>query len=423
MNIDVSYKHIDHDTDFIQKYTETIYSIISPLSRQGTKSKDNCDKLLYLYMKINNLYHDDNDLSSILNKLKSDTDIFNSKFKIPSNFMINISKHFKSSRIQSPMSDLYKIFYDLMDFINTNNLSKLCTGNISGAVTGDLSKSIYPLYIHSNIKENDINEQRIVNSKKYHYKTYNKDIQQCIKDQKLIIGFIDIFTQYRNIGFIDHKNSIIIDSKNNIIIRFEPKPKPNYVLGMFLGVMSRAIKPTRYPMNTEIIKERLREIIGDKIDTFSIITIYGGQSNISHNHDWEYCVLYSLYSCLLFSKNYKFMHDFNKNYQVIKNNDTSIINNININSNPQYVNSYVRNKQLLNNSTFIKANGIGTNLLYSRPSSKPKKPKKSTKKPKKSTKIPNSKPKQPKKSTKRTSLKHKIPKKSTKRISSKPKKN
>jgi len=119
-----------------------------------------------------------------------------------------------------------------------------------------------------------------------------KMIQQLLENEKcdIIYGFINIYKKTR-LG-INHKNAIIIDKINKKIIRFEPKKKTQ---------LSKIANKLRYKMSEDIIRNKLGN--NNILNDYNYILIRGNQpTNIKQSG--MYCVVYSMYSILLFVLNY-----------------------------------------------------------------------------------------------------------------------
>jgi hypothetical protein len=117
-------------------------------------------------------------------------------------------------------------------------------------------------------------------------------IEQLLKNDNcdIIYGFINIYKKNR-LG-INHKNAIIIDKINKKIIRFEPKKNTK---------LSKLSNKLRHKMSEDIIRHQLGN--NNILYKYNFILIRGNQPT-NMKKSGMYCVVYSMYSILLFILNY-----------------------------------------------------------------------------------------------------------------------
>jgi hypothetical protein len=97
-------------------YYDMVNIIFTPIN--SSKSKANCDKLLYFYCKLQGKYHDNIPLDKIINKTLTG-DLFNDDFKVPKKF--NTNQYLISSGIQTSSMKLFDIFYSIFLALNSVN--------------------------------------------------------------------------------------------------------------------------------------------------------------------------------------------------------------------------------------------------------------------------------------------------------------
>jgi len=285
----------NRDSIFMKNYERRVNEILSPIS--GRNSKKNCDKLFFIFEK---KFND-------INMVNTDSygsgfqDIFND-IQIPRTF--SISKAFKKSHIQGV--DTPFVFYSMLDFFHILDKPSHCVmdgihSEIARPLAGHL---VAPIIVSS--ETNKKKPQAMATKSRMINELFKSQIDECITNQEILVGFIDIYNRTTDMG---HKNCLIIDTKHKVLVHFEPKSK---------SMLSSVAELLRFDMNEETIKRELG--VFSELKHYNYIKVYGNQTTISPwTFDSVYCVIYSLYAGLLFLKNFNIMVQKLKRSRVVNN--------------------------------------------------------------------------------------------------------